>query len=69
MQGDGFGLTAGAQKPPDIVHMSARLVLEWKLPQRDQRSCQCFSDNPFVVASDSLSWHQPHSRMIERPSI
>jgi hypothetical protein len=31
MQGDGSRLTAGAQKLPDIVHMSARLVLQWKL--------------------------------------
>jgi hypothetical protein len=31
MQGDGFGLTTGGQKPPDIVHVSAWLVLRWKL--------------------------------------
>jgi hypothetical protein len=31
MQGDGFGLTTGTQKLPDIVHMSMRPVLEWKL--------------------------------------
>jgi len=31
MQGDGFGLTTGGQKHPDIVHVSAWLVLRWKL--------------------------------------
>ena len=31
MQGDGFGLTTGGQKLPDIVHVSAWLVLRWKL--------------------------------------
>jgi hypothetical protein len=36
-----------------------RLVFPWKLLQRDQRCCQCFGENPFVVACDSLFWHQP----------
>jgi hypothetical protein len=31
MQGDGFGLTTGVQKLPDIVHVSAWLALRWKL--------------------------------------
>jgi hypothetical protein len=35
MQVDGFGWATGAQKLPDIIHMSARLVLRWKLLQRD----------------------------------
>jgi hypothetical protein len=35
IQGDCFLLTTGAQKFPDIVHVSAWLVLWWKLLQRD----------------------------------
>jgi hypothetical protein len=31
MQSDGFGLTTGAQKLPDIVHVRAWLVSQWKL--------------------------------------
>jgi hypothetical protein len=31
MQGDGIVLTTGAQKLPDIVHVSAWLMLRWKL--------------------------------------
>ena len=31
IQGDGFGLTTGGQKPPDIVQVSTWLVLRWKL--------------------------------------
>src|SRR5260370_37503412 len=61
MQGDGSRLATGGQKLPDLFHMFARLVLLRKLLQRDQRGCQCFRDNPFVVARDSLSWHEPVS--------
>jgi hypothetical protein len=35
MQVDGSGRATGGQKLPDLVHMSARLVLRWKLLQRD----------------------------------
>jgi hypothetical protein len=64
MQVDGSGLTSGGQQLPDIVHVRAWLVFRFKLLQRDQRRRQCFRDNPFVVASDSLLWHLARPRIL-----
>src|SRR6266403_4691129 len=36
MQVDGPRLATGSQKLPDIVHLGVRLVLRWKLLERDQ---------------------------------
>jgi hypothetical protein len=57
MKVNGSRLATGDQKLSDIVHVGAWLVFRWQLLQRDQRRCQCFRDNPFVVACDSLFWH------------
>ena len=64
MQVDGSGLATGGQKLPDIVHVRAWLVFRFKLLQRDQRRCQCFRDNPFVVAGNSLFWHLAPPRIL-----
>jgi hypothetical protein len=57
MHGDGPLLATGGQKLPDIFHMRPRLVHRRQLLQRDQRRCQRFRDNPFVVAGNSLFRH------------
>jgi len=58
MQRDGSRLATGGQKLPEIVHMGARLMFRRKMLQRHQCSRQCFGDDPFVVARDSLFWHE-----------
>src|SRR5258706_12646552 len=70
VQLDRSRLAPGRQKLPDIVHMRARLVVRWKLLQRDQRRCQGLGDNPFVVPGNSLSWHSelhPANSAIKAP--
>jgi hypothetical protein len=57
MQLGGSRLTMGGQKLPEIFHVRTWLVDRWKLLQRNQRCCQCFRENPFVVASNSLFRH------------
>src|SRR3954453_2126169 len=61
MQVKGPGLTIGCQQFPDVVHLLARLLGRFELLKRDQRRCQRFRDDPFVVAGNSLFWHDdPH---------
>src|SRR3954454_17905070 len=61
MQVKGPGLTIGRQQFPDVVHLLARLLSRFELLKRDQRRCQRFGDDPFVVAGNSLFWHDdPH---------
>jgi hypothetical protein len=50
-------LTIGCQQFPDIVHLLARLLGRFELLKRDQCRRQRFRDDPFVVAGDSLFWH------------
>jgi hypothetical protein len=65
MQVDGPRLASGSQQLPDFVHLDARLVLRWKLLQRDKCRCQGFRDDPWIVAGDSLSWHSPSPQLCQ----
>lgn len=61
VQIEGAGLTIGCQQFPDIVHLLAGLLGRLELLEGNQRGCQRFRDDPFVVTSDSLSRHgDPH---------
>jgi len=57
MQIEGPRLTIRCQQFPDVVHLLARLLGRFELLERDQCRRERFRDDPFVVARDSLFWH------------
>ena len=64
------GLTIGRQQFPDVVHLLARLLGRFELLERDQRRCQRLRDDPFVVAGNSLFWHDdPHPLPGQRSNL
>jgi hypothetical protein len=69
VQVDGSRLATGDQELPDILHVNARLVFDWKLLQRDECRCQCFRNNPFVVAGNSFPRHSDRPPAFANPAM
>jgi hypothetical protein len=57
VQIEGPRLAIGCQQFPDVVHLLARLLSRFESLKRNQCRRQRFRDDPFVVAGDSLFWH------------